>query len=74
MFHNRTMNNKINRLHERVYNDECLSFQELLDKDHRNLQQLAIEMYRAKHKLFELFEEQHHTHDLRNKRHWDGVS
>ena len=46
MFHNRTMNNKINRLHERalslVYKDECLSCQERLDKDgavsihHRN--------------------------------------
>ena len=35
MFHNRTLNNKISRLHERtlrlVYNDENLSFQELLD-------------------------------------------
>ena len=48
MFHNRTINNKINRLHERalrlVYKDEKLSFQELLDKDgavnihERNLQ------------------------------------
>ena len=37
MFHNRTLNNKINRLHERslrlVYEDETLSFQELLDLD-----------------------------------------
>ena len=40
MFHNRTMNNKINRLHERalgvVYNDEKndkLSLKDLLDKD-----------------------------------------
>ena len=52
-----------------------------MDKDgavkihHRNLQKLAIEMYRSKHKLspgpiLKLFEEQHHTHDLRHKRHW----
>ena len=46
------MNNKLNRLHERalrlVYKDECLPFQELLDKDgavtihHRNLQNLYV--------------------------------
>ena len=37
MFHNRTINNKINRLHDRalgiVYNDDKLNFQELLDRD-----------------------------------------
>ena len=37
MFHNRTLNNKINRLHERalrlVYDDENLSFEELLELD-----------------------------------------
>ena len=37
MFHNRTLNNKINRLYERalriVYKNENLTFQELLDKD-----------------------------------------
>ena len=48
MFHNRTMNNKINRLHERalriVYNDDNLTFTQLLQIDnsvtihHRNLQ------------------------------------
>ena len=57
MFHNRTLNNRINRLHERslrlVYKDHKLSFDELLRKDgsvrihHRNLQKLAIEMYKA---------------------------
>ena len=55
MFHNRTINNKINRLHEGVlrivYKDENLSLQDLLDKDgtvkvhDRNVQRLAIEMY-----------------------------
>ena len=58
MFHNRTLNNKINRLHERalriVYKNEKLTFQELLDKDdsvtihHRNLQRVATEMYKKK--------------------------
>ena len=67
------------RLDERaprlIYKDKCLSFQELSDKDgaatihHRNLHKLVIEMYRAKYilppgRLLELFEEQHHTHDL----------
>ena len=56
MFHNRTLNNKINKLHERalriVYTDEHLTFQELLDKDnsvtihHKNLQRLVVEMYK----------------------------
>ena len=59
MFHNRTLNHKINKLHERAlrYNDEELSFQEMLNKDgsvtihHRNLQKLAIEMYKIKNQI-----------------------
>ena len=59
MFHNRTINNKINRLHERAVRIVCrnneLSFQELLDKDNsvhqRNLRKLAIKMYKVKHNL-----------------------
>ena len=61
MFHNRTLNNKINKLHERalrlVYKDDASTFRELLDKDNsftiheRNLQKLAIEMFKAKNKL-----------------------
>ena len=57
MCHGRTLNNKINRLHERclriVYNDKLSSFQNLLDQDRsvsvhtRNLQTLAIEMYKV---------------------------
>ena len=60
MFHSRTSNNKINKLHERalrqVYKDYNSSFQELLNRDnsfsihHRNLQQLATEMYKV-HKI-----------------------
>ncbi len=86
MFHNRTLNHKINRLHERalriVYKDETLTFQELLDKDdsvtihHRNLQRLAIEMYKIKHHLSPipmqaLFNEKINHYDLRYKSSWE---
>ena len=59
--HSRTLNNKINRLHERalriVYRDSNISFSQLLDMDnsasvhHRNLQKLATEMFKIKHNL-----------------------
>ena len=55
MFHNRSWNNKINRLHERclriIYNDKHSNFEELLVKDnsvsihHNNIHTLATEMY-----------------------------
>ena len=85
MFHGRTLNNKINKLHERamriVYKNESLTFDELLQLDNsvtvhqKNLQKLATEMYKAKHRISpipmqELFSEQTITHDLRNKRCW----
>ena len=61
MFCSRKMNRKINHVHERalrlVYNDYHLTFGELLSKDksvcihHRNIHQLAIEMYKVKSDL-----------------------
>ena len=61
MFHSRTLNNKINKLHERalrlVYKGDKLSFQQLLNMDnsvsihHRNLQKLAIEIFKVKKNL-----------------------
>ena len=52
---------KINRIHERalrlVYQDYDSTFDELLNKDkslcfhHRNIHQVAIEMYKVKHDL-----------------------
>ena len=61
MFHSRQLNTKINKLHERtlriVYQDPTLSFEQLLTLDksvcihHRNVQRLAIEMYKIKENL-----------------------
>ena len=87
MFHNRTLNNEINKLHERalrlVYDDINLSFQDLLDLDnsmaihHRNIQKLVIEMYKIKNNLSPIpmkyiFKEYVNTYDLRNKRCWEA--
>ena len=57
MYHNRTYDNKINRLHERyirlIYNDKRSSFQDLFEKDnsvsihHKNLQALVVEMFKV---------------------------
>ena len=86
MFHNRTLNNKINKLHERalrlVYKDITLSFQDMLNLDnsmtihHRNIQKLAIEMYKIKNDLSpmpmkDIFKNYVNTHDLRNNRCWE---
>ena len=60
MCHNRTYNNKINRLHERclrmIYKDKRSSFEDLLEKDNsvsihqKNLQALATEMFKVYNK------------------------
>ena len=86
MFHNRTLNNKINKLHERalrlVYKDITLSFQDMLSLDnsvtihHRNIQKLAIEMFKIKNDLSpmpmkDIFKNYVNTHDLRNNRCWE---
>ena len=57
MCHNRMYNNKINRLYEKclrlIYNDKRSSFEDLLKKNnsvsirHKNLQALAIEMFKV---------------------------
>ena len=57
MFHSRKLNNRINKIHERalriVYNDDLSSFDELLNRDSsftihsRNIQAIAIELYKV---------------------------
>ena len=61
MCHNRALNTRINKIHESalriVYNDDISSFQDLLEKSgtvsihHRNLQLLAIEIFKTPHDL-----------------------
>ena len=50
MFHNRSLNHKMNGLHERylrvIYNDAHSCYDELLNL-HKNLQILATEMFRV---------------------------
>ena len=88
MYHNRTLNNKINRLHERslriVYTDPNLTFEEMLVLDNsvtihqKNLQKLATEMYKVKNNLApkpvcEIFRENTNPYNLRKKRSWERV-
>ena len=61
MMHSRSNNNKIKHLHERslrlIYSDKSSSYEELLQRDgsvsihHRNIQSLAIEMFKVKHDM-----------------------
>ena len=61
MFYSRKANSERNHIHERslriVYKDNISSFEELLKKDqsvcihHRNIQSLAIELFKVKNNL-----------------------
>ena len=81
MFPSRSINNKINRLHERVlrivYNDFMSSLKNLLEKDGtvsihvKNLQKLATEMFNISKNfsvplMSELFYQKVNHYDLRN--------
>ena len=87
MFHNRTLNNKINRLHERalrlVYKDETLNFPELLSKDksltihERNLQKLATLMFKVKNNISpnivnDIFKTHDVSYNLRITKLWEN--
>ena len=81
MFDSRSLNNKINSLHERTlittYGDRSSSFENLLKKDNsvsihdRNIQALANEMFKVKNNIApeimkELFAPKMSSYDLRN--------
>ena len=83
----RDRNNRINKLHERalrlVYKNSNCTFSELLVKDksftihERNLQKLAIEMFKIKNNLApnllsEIFSQYQPTYGLRNNRSWNN--
>ena len=83
MFHSRTLNNRINKLHERalrlVYKNEDCTFEELLDNSftihHRNLKLLATEMYKMKNNLSpdimkHIFFQQNSGYHLRKQKLW----
>ena len=80
MFHSRSLNNKINRKHERAliitYNDKSSSFQNMLEKDnsvtihHRNIKILVTETYKLLQGLSppltnEIFVERNNNYSLR---------
>ena len=82
MFHSRKANAKINHIHERalriVYKDNNSSFEELLRKDkslcihHRNIQSLAIELFKVKNNpsnriMCDIFETGNFNYNLRSQ-------
>ena len=85
MFHSRHLNKRINKLHKRalrlLYKNDTLEFQELLDLHgdvtihQKNLQHLAIEMYKVKNGIApvpfqNLFKKKEITHHLRHQATW----
>ena len=90
MMHNRGLNNKINHIHERasriVYDDYSSTFEDFLNKDksvtihQRNLQQLAIEIFKVKigiapiimNEIFTFVEK--NTYNLRSGMHLSRVN
>ena len=82
MFHSRKANHKINHIHERalriVYEDHESSFENLLKKDnsvcihHKNIQSLAIELFKVKNNLSntimgDIFETRNINYNLRSQ-------
>ena len=77
MFCSRSLNNKINHIHERalrlVYQDYKSSFEDLLKKDnsltfhHRNIHHVAVEMFKFKHNLSPPFMKEIFTDQVNEK-------
>ena len=79
MFHSRSLNNKINNLHEHslhiVYKDNYSSYVDLLAKDksfnihQRNTQSLAIELFKVKRNLSNMI-----MCNILKREHWLTIS
>ena len=82
MFHGRGVSNKINHLHERplriVHKDSISSLEDLLKRDkaftihQRNIQSLAIELFKVERKLsnnimYDIFQTRKINYDLRSQ-------
>ena len=82
MFHSRTLNNKINKLHERAlcitYDDETSTFDELLRIDgtlnihERNLQKLATPQNLCPKIVSDIFHKHDIPYNLRNEKVWES--
>ena len=82
MFYSRKANSKINHIHERslriVYKDNISSFEELPKKDksfcinHRNIQSLAIELFKVKsnlsNRICDIFETRNLDYNLKSQK------
>ena len=87
MTHSRTLNNRINRIHERalriVYKDSDSSFETLLERDNsttihmRNIHSLVTELYKVKNQISpklmtDIFKLRNVSYDLRNNSNFEA--
>ena len=86
IFHSKGVNNKINHVHRRslriVYKNDISSFEDLRDKSfavhQRNIQSLAIELFKAKENLsnnimYNIFQTREINYNLRSQTDFTGT-